>query len=124
MSSTSISIMLPAEWTGEIEQFVAENSGQVQLEKAAQGKEGVRSLGFEPITTVAVGAWLLKFLGGLASSLATKLIVDKLAKKLAADKSPKPAEIQIAFPNGNVVTIRAENAKDAESLRRMVEENL
>jgi hypothetical protein len=116
--------MVPAEWAGEIEQFEKENPGQVKLEKAVQGKEGVRSLGFEPITTVVVGAWLLKFVGGLASSLATKLIVDKLAKKLASDKSAKPVEIQIAFPNGNVVTIRAENAKDADQLRRMVEENL
>ena len=124
MNSTSISIMMPADWGGEIEQFAAEHRNEVMLEKAVQGKEGVRSLGFEPITTVLAGAWLLKFVGGVASAVATKLIADRLAKKITSDKSGKPVEIQIAFPNGNVVTIRADNANDVAQLRKMIEENL
>jgi hypothetical protein len=124
MDSVAISIMTPAAWAGEIEAFAREHAGDVTVEQEAHGKGEARDLGFEPITTALVAAWLLKFGAGVASGLASKLVVDRIWKKMQSEKSDSPSEVQIAFPNGNVLTIRSADRMDPEQLRRLIEENL
>jgi hypothetical protein len=122
MQQTSIAVLLPSEFTDEVERFIAENPKNALVEKQSQGREAATDLGFEPVSTIAVTAWLLKFAAGAASSLASKLLVDRIWKRLQSKGSDKLTEVQVAFPSGLVVTVRGEMT--AEQLQQLITENV
>ena len=69
-------------------------------------------------------ACVLKFTASAASALLSKLLVDRIYKKLRPEKGGKPTEVQVAFPNGFVLTIRSEDGMDEAQLRRLIEDNI
>jgi hypothetical protein len=123
MEQTSIAVLLPSEFTDEVERFIAENPKNALVEKQSQGREAAADLGFEPVT-IAVTAWVLKFAAGAASSLASKLLVDRIWKRLQSKSSDRLTEVQIAFPSGLVVTVRGEGGMTAEQLQKLITENV
>jgi len=124
VEETSIAILLPSELSDEVEQFAAENPEGVTIEKQPHSAEKAADLGFEPITTIAVTAWLVKFTVGVASGLATKLLVDRILKKVQSKQDGRLSEVQIAFPSGYVLTVRSEEAMTPEQLRKLIEDNI
>jgi hypothetical protein len=123
MEQTAIGIQLPSDLAGEVEQFVAQHPADVSAEKAPPGSEAAGDLGFEPITTVAVTAWLLKFAAGAASSLASKFLVDRILKRLNSSND-KLTEVQIAFPSGYVLTVKSGAGLTAGQLRQLIKDNI
>ena len=125
MDQTLIKVLLPSEFADEVEQFVAEHPEGVTVERQSQGAEAAADLGFEPITAIAVTSFLLKFAAGVASSLANKLLVDRIWKRLQSSGSDERlTEVQIAFPSGYLLTVRSEAVMTAEQLRQLIKENI
>ena len=124
MNDIAISIMAPEGMADDVNDFAKEHSGQVTVKQEVKGGEQARDLGFEPITTTLVVAWVLKFTASAASALLSKLLVDRIYKKLRPEKGGKPTEVQVAFPNGFVLTIRSEDGMDEAQLRKLIEDNI
>jgi ABC-type Fe3+-citrate transport system substrate-binding protein len=123
MSTINISVLTPSDFAGEIEQFASEHAGQVTVHKKPSDKKTVEDLGFEPITTALAAAWLISFASDVGKDLVKKFIEEKIWKKLNAEPKGKLTEVQIAFPNGYVLTVRSEERFDINQLQRLIEQN-
>jgi len=123
MSTINISVLTPSDFAAEIEQFANEHAGQVTVHKKPSDKKTVEDLGFEPITTTLAAAWLISFASDVGKDLVKKFIEEKIWKKLNAEPKGNLTEVQIAFPNGYVLTVRSEERFDINHLQRLIEQN-
>jgi hypothetical protein len=122
MNTINISVLTPSDFAGEIQQFANEHAGKVTVHQKPSDKKTVKDLGFEPITTTLVAAWLISFASDVGKNLVKKFIEEKIWKKLNAEPG-KLTEVQIAFPNGYVLTVRSEEHVDIDHLQRLIEQN-
>jgi len=123
VSTINISVLTPSDFAGEIQQFANEHAGQVTVYHKPSDWKTVEDLGFEPITTTLVAAWLISFTTDIAKDLLKKFIEEKISRKLNAEPENKLTEVKVAFPNGYVLTVRSEEHLDLAQLQRLIDQN-
>lgn len=120
-------IQAPEAFSAEIEQFIAENQSEDLLieQKIIEPKEtGQKDLGFEPITGTAIIFWGLKFVGGVASAVATKFLADKLYDWLKSKSKGAEGHIEakVKLADGDVVELSPEKTLNLPELENKIKQ--
>lgn len=121
-------VQAPEAFSAEIEQFIAENQSDdltIEQKIIPPSETGQKDLGFEPITGTAIILWGLKFVGGVASTVATKFIADKLYDwlKKKSEGGEGKVEAKVELPDGDVVELSPDKSLDLPELENKIKQN-